>query len=134
MTAQQKVETPAWVFPGARVIVEISKRSVTVGVIDVVKAVGQAWITLENEDVRIKIKDLQSAHQGSSYDGRRLRLIEPGTEEGQRLLLNTRVHRATNRLARTVETWKQNPHGKQERAELRDALDCLDARITKAGQ
>lgn len=126
MAAQNEITPPEWVFPGAQVVVATTKRSGTVSLVDTITNVGKAWITLKNESTRVRIRDLQSAHQGSPYDGASVRIVEQYTDEGQRLLNDTRVLRATNRLWRIAEAWKSNPRGEAERANLREALDRLD--------
>lgn len=134
MAAQNEIVAPEWVFPGAQVVVATRKHSVTVALVDTVKAVGKMWITLENEPVRIKVKNLESAHQGSTYAGSTVSIVEQYSEKGQRLLAETRVFRATNRVKRCIDAWKNNPRGETERGDLRDALDRLDTAIEKASE
>lgn len=134
MAAQKEFTAPEWVFPGAKVVRVTENRSNVVAVVDTIKSVGKAWITLENEVVRIGIRNLRSAHQGSSYDGRVIRIVEGGTEEAQRLLADTRVLRATVLVQRCAKAWESNPRGEAERSNLRAALDRLDNAIEKASE
>lgn len=126
--AAKEIAAPEWVFPGAQVVTWCRQNGNESDVrIDTVKNVGAVWITLENLPYRVSTQNLESANQaGGRFSTVIYCIAERYSEQGQRILRDARVRRATGFVARAFEAWQKNPTGETERGDLRVALDHLD--------
>lgn len=126
--AAKEFTAPEWVFPGAQVVTYYRRNGNISDVrVDTVKGVGKAWITLKNLDVRIALRKLESANQAHGGYGISVYcIVERYTEEGQELLRNERIRRATGAVTGAFETWQKDPRDEKTRKDLRAALDRLD--------
>jgi len=134
--AAKEFTAPEWVFPGAQVVTsEVVRGDVRDAWLSTVDKVGKGWITLKGFGPKIAIDRLESANQNSGpYSTRIYRITEQYTEDGQKLLNDSRIRRATSRLNAQFEAWKKDPRNETIRAGLRKALNQLDTAIEKASE
>lgn len=126
--AAKEFTAPDWVFPGAQVVTtEVVRGYVCKAWLSTVDRVGKGWITLKDFGPRIAIDRLESANQSAGrYSSLVYRITERYTEEGQELLRNERIRRATGAVTGAFETWQKDPRDEKTRKDLRAALDRLD--------
>jgi hypothetical protein len=136
VAAQQDIKAPEWVFPGAQVVAtKVLHGDVQQAWLSTVTRVGKGWVTLKDLDPRIALDKLESANQASGpYSSLVYRITERYSEEGQALLSEERIRRATAKLNAVFEAWQKDPRNEVIRAAIRAALDRLDAAIEKASE
>lgn len=130
MAAQNEIAPPEWAVPGAEVVAWDHLRGYGSGQVsarvDTIKSVGKMWITLDNTEHKIRIRDLSSPKIGSSYAGYYIKIINRDSDEGARLLNQTHVDNAAYQAQRVADAFAKKPRDAKLRAAMRDALDCLD--------
>lgn len=127
MAAEQDIKAPEWVFPGAQVVVVSEGRRGSSVEVETVKNVGKQWVTLEGSSTRFPLGTLK--RDRASWDGFSARLVELYSEEGQRWLWRKRRTNVRLGVRAAVKAWEEKPYSAQTRADLRAALDKLDAVI-----
>lgn len=120
-----------WVRPGVEVVVWSSGKSLNARV-DKIKSVGKEWITLETLDSRIRIRDLQSARQGTGWGSWHYTIAERHSPEAIKNLSITNVSTRVSQLNKVIERWKNAPLKESTRQQLATALQNLNLAIDMA--
>lgn len=120
-----------WVRPGAEVVVWSSGKSLNARV-DKIRSVGKEWITLEELSSRIRIRDLQSARQGTGWGSYTYHIAERNAPEAIKNLSITNVSRRVAQMHKVIERWQNAPLSTSTRQQLATALQNLNLAIDMA--
>lgn len=119
-----KIEPPAWIYPGARVLVVTCTPGAGANIVSrttVLKVAGLSF-TLRAGGPRISLKSLTS--RGGAWDTS-FQVVDPASEEGERLWAQEKVRRTRVRARNAASDWKTKDPTDLEQ------LDALIAALTE---